>query len=62
MSQDVASNFHVSPSAIYQHKEQIAKSIREFMGEDVLALVVKEPEWKSNLRMVRERQFVQSSN
>ena len=32
-----------------------AQSIKKFMGEDVLALVMKQPEWKSNLRAMREK-------
>ena len=51
----VAVHFHVEPSAIYEQKNRLAKSIKDFMGEDVLALVIKQPEWKSNLRAMREK-------
>ena len=53
--QSVAVTFHVEPSAIYEQKNRLGKSIKEFMGEDVLALVIKQPEWKSNLRAMREK-------
>jgi hypothetical protein len=42
-------------ATIGYHKERLARSIKEFMGEDVLALVVKEPEWKSQLIAMREK-------
>ena len=31
-------------------------AIQEFMGTDVLTLIVKQPAWKSNLVAMRERQ------
>jgi DNA-binding NarL/FixJ family response regulator len=58
----LAAKFQLSQSTILYHKERLAKSIKEFMGEDVLALVVKQPEWKSNLRAMREKHTVRAFN
>jgi DNA-directed RNA polymerase specialized sigma24 family protein len=58
----VAKQFRLSLSTVQYHKERLAKSIKEFMGEDVLALVVKEPEWKSHLMVTRERHCVRAFN
>ena len=52
----LAVKFHLSAATIFYHKERLAKSIRAFMGEDILAVIVKQPEWKSNLMAMREKQ------
>ena len=51
----LAVRFHLSQATIGYHKERLAQAIREFMGVDILALVVKQPEWKSQLIAMRER-------
>ena len=56
----VAVRFRLSQATILYHKERLAKSIRDYMGEDILALVVKQPEWKSNLRAMREKHTVRA--
>ena len=38
------------------YKRKLAQAVKEFMGTDVLTLVVKQPAWKSNLVAMRERQ------
>jgi len=38
------------------YKRKLAQAVKEFMGEDVLALVAQVPAWKSNLVALRERQ------
>ena len=38
------------------YKRKLAAAIREFMGADVLTLIVKQPAWKNNLVALRERQ------
>jgi hypothetical protein len=56
----VAVRFRLSQATILYHKERLAKSIKDFMGEDVIALVVKQPEWKSNLTAMREKHTVRA--
>jgi hypothetical protein len=51
----LAVRFHLCPATIGYHKERLAQAIREFMGVDILAVVVKEPEWKSQLIAMREK-------
>jgi DNA-binding NarL/FixJ family response regulator len=58
----LAKQLHLSQATILYHKERLAKSIKEFMGSDVLALVVKQPEWKSNLMAMREKHTVRAFN
>ena len=51
----VAKKLCLSLSTVLYHKNRLAQSIREFMGEDVLALVVEQPEWKANLIAMRQK-------
>ena len=53
----VAQRFGVSLSTIMSQKKQLAKAIKEFMGEDILMLVTKKPEWRNCLVALRERQL-----
>ncbi len=46
----------VSDSTMQGYKQKLAQAVKEFMGTDVLTLVVKQPAWKSNLVAMRERQ------
>jgi DNA-binding NarL/FixJ family response regulator len=50
-----ADKLRLSPATMLYHKERLAKSIKEFMGEDVLAQAVKLPAWKTNLVAMREK-------
>ena len=52
----VAIRWGVSDSTMQGYKRKLAAAIREFMGADVLTLIVKQPAWKSNLVALRERQ------
>jgi hypothetical protein len=51
---------HLSQATLVYHKARLAKSIKDFMGADVLALVVKQPEWKNNLRAMRKKHTVKA--
>ena len=52
----VAIRWGVSDSTMQGYKRKLAQAVKEFMGADVLTLVVKQPAWKSNLVALRERQ------
>ena len=52
----VAIRWGVSDSTMQGYKRKLAQAVKEFMGTDVLTLVVKQPAWKSNLVAMRERQ------
>lgn len=52
----LADRFRLSDAGIGYYKAQLAQAIKEFMGEDVLTMIVKEPNWKSGLRAMREKQ------
>ena len=52
----VAIRWGVSDSTMQGYKWNLAQAVKEFMGTDVLTLVVKQPAWKSNLVAMRERQ------
>ena len=52
----VAIRWGVSDSTMQGYKRKLAQAVKEFMGEDVLALVAQVPAWKSNLVAMRERQ------
>ncbi len=45
----VAIRWGVSDSTMQNYKQKLAQAVKEFMGTDVLTLVVKQPAWKSNL-------------
>ena len=52
----VAIRWGVSDSTMQGYKRKLAQAVKEFMGTDVLTLIVKQPAWKSNLVAMRERQ------
>ena len=52
----VAIRWGVSDSTMQGYKRKLAQAVKEFMGTDVLTLVVKQPAWRSNLVAMRERQ------
>ena len=51
----VAKKLRLSLSTVLYHKNRLALAIREFMGDDVLALVVQQPGWKTNLIAMRQK-------
>lgn len=54
-NQDIAAKHGVSAARISQIKRDIAESIKEFMGEDILLYVMEENIWKRDLRCLREK-------
>jgi hypothetical protein len=57
----IAAKCRVCPATIQHMKERLTQEIKAFMGEDVLAQVVKQPEWRSNLRALREKHTTRAS-
>jgi hypothetical protein len=45
----------VGDSAMQQHRQRLAVTIREFMGDDILQEVAKTPAWKNGRLANRER-------
>lgn len=52
---DIAEVLGVSPPRVVQMKRQVGCKIREALGADVLADVMREPGWKAGMRAVAER-------
>jgi len=46
---------HLDPSTIRHQKDQLAKSIAEFMGFDILSQIERRPGWKDSLNTTREK-------
>ena len=51
---DIARKFKVTPARITQMKGEIASSIKEFMGADILNEISAESLWERDIRMIRE--------
>jgi hypothetical protein len=51
----VARRHRVSRSAIEHNRQNLAREIRQFMGEDILTEVARPPAWKHNLVAAREK-------
>jgi hypothetical protein len=45
----------INYSTLVYHTRKLAQSIREFMGQDILAQVQRSPGWKNNITATRER-------
>jgi len=52
---EVGDQRRVSDSTTQHHRNRLAVTIREFMGQDILQEIVKKPEWQNNLTAQRER-------
>lgn len=52
---DIARLFSVSASRVVQIKREIAKDIRQFMGENILMDVGQESVWERDIRCLREK-------
>ena len=56
----LAAQLGIHPTTVAYHKERLSRAIKEFMGEDVLALAIKQPEWRNNLVAAREKHSARS--
>jgi len=47
--------FRKSRSTLQNHKDRLARLIKDFMGEDILRQVQEQPGWQNDMRVTREK-------
>jgi hypothetical protein len=50
---EVAQAFGLSRSGVQSHKNKLARTVEEFMGQELLIQLQRPPQWRINLKVVR---------